>query len=117
MSTTQYMFFDELDYMVEHQHGNRWLRFENMSCYIRVSRRAIGGKFVVCIQLANLGTDTPRQGTFTRLVKALQCYDLPLYLENVLNRAWADALIARHGWRMLVDRGEFPSDLVKDSAQ
>jgi len=92
------------------------MKFENMQCYIRFGLRLTPSGFQSFIQLANISTRTPRIGTFTRLVTELIPYGFPILLENVLEKEWERALIARHGWRLLSELGDMPSDLILEVA-
>lgn len=94
--------------------ANRWLQYETMEAYIRVGERMMPDReSVLCIQIANVTTPHQRQGMFTRMVKELEQFNLPIFLECVINQEWRDSLLARHGWQIAFDRGEDPSDLIK----
>lgn len=77
--------------------GNEWLRWGKMAVYLRVGPRLIEGKMVQCIQLANLVTPEAYQGRglFTEMLGHLSTTDLPIYVEQVLNRNFLDALMRR----------------------
>lgn len=93
------MFADELTRMIGAGRGNAWLRFEKMEVYIRVGKKIIGGEFTVCIQLANLNTPVRHQhkGTFDRLLIKIRTVtaDMPIYVEQILNRGFFEALLRR----------------------
>jgi len=77
---------------------NQWLMFEEMMVYVRVGKKFIDGDLDLCIQLANLSLDPKEQGkgTFTRLVSYIQeTTKLPIYVEQILNRRFFDALLKR----------------------
>ena len=82
--------------------GHTWSMFEEMQVYFRVGPKMIDKKLVTCVQLANLSLhrDWQHKGCFTRLVACIsQVTDLPIYLEQVVNTEFLDALMARHGWK------------------
>lgn len=93
------MFADDLTRMIEAGRGNAWLRFEKMEVYIRVGKKIIGGELTTCIQLANLQTPVKHQhkGTFDRLLREIRTVTImPVYVEQILNRAFFEALLRRH---------------------
>lgn len=93
------MFADDLTRMIEAGRGNAWLRFEKMEVYIRVGKKIIGGELTTCIQLANLQTPVKHQhkGTFDRLLREIRTVTImPVYVEQILNRAFFEALLQRH---------------------
>lgn len=93
----------------------QWLLFETAQVYMRISPRHITGVLTPVIQIANIdvGEGHERKGCFTRLVTAIRDIDgRMLFIENVLERAFADALV-RRGWRIVRDI-DFQIDLVLD---
>lgn len=84
--------------MVERGRGNTWTVFEEMHVYMRVGPARIEGERVQCVQLGNLSLHPrdQRKGTFTRLVEVISsCTDLPIYVEQVINMEFRDALLRR----------------------
>jgi hypothetical protein len=91
-------FADELGRMIEAGHSRAWLRFGKMDVYIRVGKKVIGGKLTDCVQLANLNTPArhQRKGTFDRfLIEIRTVTKMPIYVEQILNREFFDALLRR----------------------
>jgi len=86
---------------------SQWLNFEiTMSVYVRVEQifdHASRKRYSV-ISVANVSTGVQRQGTFTRMIRELSTYGLPIVLENVLIPEFQQALTERHGWEIL-ERG------------
>ena len=98
--------------LIRRGRGNAWFRYETMDVYLRVGPKMVNGVPLLCLQLANLQTQNKRQGIFTRLVKDLTTYGLPLYLERVLSYSWREAL-ERHGWEVVREYGySQPTDLI-----
>lgn len=85
--------------MIEAGRGNAWLRFEHMEVYLRVGKKLIQGRLTDCIQLANLQTPHKyqRRGTFDRLLREIRTVstDVPIYVEQILNRDFFNALMRR----------------------
>lgn len=89
--------------------ARRYLRYEKLSAYIRIGRRALPDRPPMsCVQLANLDIprdDDQRDGTFTRmLAHIMSISDMPIYLENVLNTAFGDAML-RRGFTVIFSDG------------
>lgn len=85
--------------MINLGRGNAWLQFEEMEVYVRVGKKIIGGEFTICIQLANLQTPVrhQRKGTFDRLLREIRTVTtMPIYVEQILNREFFEALLRRH---------------------
>jgi len=103
---------------------NRWLSFERLSVYIRISRRVLvpvqtldefHAKMIRTIDIANVSTDEQyqHQGMFTRLVAKLQTMtDMPLYLENT-QIEFAQHLLDHHGWKFHKNNGGYNYDLIR----
>jgi len=102
---------------------NRWMSFERLSVYFRVSYRVLVpvktveeamARRVRCIDIANVSTDEryQHQGMFTRLVdKVHASTDMPIYLENT-QIEFANHLLANHGWKFHRDNGGYSYDLI-----
>ena len=92
------MFADDLKILIAFGSGRGWLRFEKMEVYVRVGRKIVGGQFTDCVQLANMNTPSQHQhkGTFDRLIKEIRTVtEMPIYVEQILNREFFDALLRR----------------------
>lgn len=106
---------DELPSMIAKGRAHAWLQFEDAQVYCRVSDRIAWDvrsrmqhrdQRMLCVQVATVICAKPRTGTFTRMIAAIEgLTDLPIMLENVMEREWANALVARHGWLLGQDRG------------
>jgi hypothetical protein len=78
--------------------GHEWLFYGSMHVYLRIGRRLIDGNMIACVQLANLQVPEKHQGKglFTALLADLLVWSpLPIYVEQVLNREFFDALLRR----------------------
>lgn len=92
------MFFDELRRMIDAGRGNQWLDYEKMAVYVRVGKRMIHGELKTCVQIANVAAPPKFQGKgiFTRLLQEIkETTDLPIYVEQILNQRFFDALLRR----------------------
>jgi len=87
------------------------MEFETASVYIRIGTRYVAGETVRTVQIASISVEDRRKGTFTRLVQTIrELTDMPIYIENVLDPAFADALI-RKGFSV-VSKTDFTTDLI-----
>lgn len=114
-----YFFHQTIQSWIKAGRGRSWIEFEcdglYIDCYIRVAQHYWDGHGITTfIDLATLETKTQRKGLFTKLVEDLKQYKLPLRLENVLDKEWERRLIEKYNWKVLVDGGEYPSDLVME---
>jgi hypothetical protein len=84
--------------MIDAGRGNEWFVYGKMAVYIRIGKKMIHGDLRTCVQIANLGTPTQYQGKgiFTRLLQEIKdTTDLPIYIEQILNRQFFEALLRR----------------------
>ena len=97
--------------------SNEWYDYKKLAhVYIRTGDRMLRVGNVLtrqkAITIANITVWRQRQGTFTSLIKELSEYQLPIVLENVIDKRWEQALVTRHGWVLNTHRDEFPNDLM-----
>lgn len=112
-------FLDLLEIASQRHHGvNRWLSFERLSVYVRISQRvlepATSRKIVRVIDIANVSTDESYQhkGMFTRLVNKIHALtDMPIFLENT-HPEFAMHLLDHHGWKFIRSNMGVSYDLV-----
>ena len=91
---------------------NRWLTFERLSVYLRISRRVLEpatapedyqAKLTRVVDIANVSTEAQyqRQGMFTRLISTIHgLTDMPIYVENA-HSEFANHLLQHHGWQLI----------------
>ncbi len=60
--------------------------------YVRVGPRCINGERIKVIALANFEVIDKGKGVFTRFVKKVEKYQLPIFIENVINPRFAEFL-------------------------
>jgi hypothetical protein len=93
-------FENSLREMLTRRHNNTWLELGNMAVYIRIGDRVTQSreKPVRCVQIANVSTSPEHQGQgeFTFLLsEIMRITPLPVYVENVHNQRFKQALIKR----------------------
>lgn len=94
-------FRNRLYHMLHQNRGNEWLYYEHMEAYIRIGSKMLPlakWRQVSCVQLANLTTPPHFQGkdTFTRmLAEIMDMTDRPIYVEQLLNTNFKEALLRR----------------------
>ena len=86
--------------LIEAQPGkNKWIKFDHMNVYLRIQRKLFLGRSVIqCITVAAVGMPEryQRRGRFTSLLAKLRSESqLSIYVENVHNRAFCQALLRR----------------------
>ncbi len=84
------MTFDEL---LQLERGNAWVKEPGfVGLYVRIGSRLLGDEFVRTIDLANFEVRKKGQGVFTRFVAKIEKYQLPIFIENVLEDRFAQFL-------------------------
>lgn len=82
--------FDEL---LQKDRGNAWVKEPGfVGLYVRIGQRLIGGEHVRTIDLANFEVRRKGRGVFSRFVKKIEKYQLPIFVENVLSDRFANFL-------------------------
>ena len=87
--------------------ARRYVDCDELRAYLRVGPRLIEGRQQQCIQIAtvDVAEEQQRNGQFTEFLARLRgvCV-LPVFVENVLNSDFGDALI-RRGFRVVSSDG------------
>ena len=66
--------------------GNAWVDEPGFqSLYARIGQRLVKGSMRQTIDLANFEVVDKGQGVFTRFVKKIEQYQLPIFVESVIN--------------------------------
>lgn len=67
----------------------------DITYYLRIGPRLLDGELTNCLQIGNAWVDTlkRRKGSFTRSLVDLRKLDLPIYLDEVTNKGFGDALL------------------------
>jgi hypothetical protein len=91
-----------------------WLQCDEASVYIRMGGRLVRQVRTPCVQIATVDVPQEKQksGQFKSLIARIRAMtDLPIYVENVLNVEFGDALL-RHGFEVVRD-DHFSRDFVR----
>lgn len=83
--------------------ARRHIRIGQCFLYLRIGPRRVGDELVRCLQIgtADVEPARQRQGHFKAALAELKALGLPIFVEGAQNIEWANALVARHGFRVL----------------
>jgi hypothetical protein len=104
----------DLREFIESKHRNAWLPLDGIDVYVRRSKRLIDGKFVSCLDLANMTAHKTGRGAWTRFIEMVKsCPEVQtefqfIFVENVLTQQFAD-WFRRNKWREITCDFNTPS--------
>lgn len=78
--------FEEIDKFIKSPNRNQWIYTDEMSIYVRKSKRPLCGELIDFFDLATINVTCPGKGMFTKFINEfMKKYpDLNIYIESVL---------------------------------